>query len=175
MAMQSPADKLLDATYELAAITQRLLHHYEKQEYHLMATVDVSGILAVTTQLNTLAEGLSGTTAAEQLTADQAAVTDAASGLATAANGLAAKLNPTPPALTVAPVAFSVTGGEQSVPLSVTGGTGPYTVSGLPAGITSDGVNVTDDGSTTSGTTTATVTDSTTPTALQGPLVVTVA
>ena len=78
----------------------------------------------------------------------------------------AAGIPATPPvggSLTVAAVSFSAAGGTQSVPLSVTGGTGPFTVSGLPSGVTSDGVNVNDDGSATAGTTSATVTDSSSP------------
>lgn len=79
---------------------------------------------------------------------------------------------PTSP--TVTAVSFSAAGGSQTTPLTVSGGTGPFAVTGLPAGVTSDGVNVIDDGSAVAGTTTATVTDSTTPTALTGPLDVTV-
>jgi hypothetical protein len=79
-----------------------------------------------------------------------------------------------PASLTVTAVSFSAAGGSQTTPLTVSGGTGPFSVTGLPAGVTSDGVNVTDDGSAVAGTTTATVTDSSSP-VLTGSLSVVVA
>ena len=74
-------------------------------------------------------------------------------------------------ALTVTAVSFTAAGGSQTTPLTVSGGTGPFAVTSLPAGVTSDGVNVTDDGSAVAGTTTATVTDAN---GLQGSLSVVV-
>lgn len=172
---QSPADKLLDIAYELAVIAQRQLHHYDRKEYSHMA-LDVSAIVAATAQINTVASEIgTGTTAAQQEATDQAAVDAAAKPLSDAVAALAAKVAPPAPAsLTVAPVSFSAGGGAQSAPLSVTGGTGPFSVTGLPTGISSDGVNVSDDGTSVAGTTDATVTDSSTP-ALTGQLAVTVA
>jgi hypothetical protein len=109
-----------------------------------------------------------------ELSSAQAEVTGLLSDIA--ALKVAAGIPVAPPAgpLTVSPVSFTATGGSQSSPLAVSApGLSPFTVTGLPAGVTSDGVNVTDDGSAVAGTTTATVTDSSSP-ALTGPLDVTV-
>jgi hypothetical protein len=71
-----------------------------------------------------------------------------------------------PPAtpLTITPVeADFVAGTASEVALTIVGGTGPYTASGLPAGVTFDGANLSADATAVAGTTSATISDASTP------------
>lgn len=70
----------------------------------------------------------------------------------------------TPTSLTISPTAADfVAGTASTVPLTITGGTAPYTASGLPSGVAFDGANLAGDTTTTAGTTSVTLSDASTP------------
>lgn len=71
---------------------------------------------------------------------------------------------PTTVGLAVSPSTVSASFGTvSSVAISITGGTGPYSVSGLPTGASFDGTSINFDTTTLVGTTSATVSDSASP------------
>lgn len=78
-----------------------------------------------------------------------------------AATGADGTLNPPAAVLTVSPTEADFTAGTAgAVTLSFTGGTAPYTASGLPTGVTFDGTALNADATTVAGTTSVTFTDS---------------
>lgn len=133
-------------------------------------TLDVSAITDATTALEAVATELEGQpSAAAQLTADQAAVDGATAPLAAAVAAVQKIASPPPPppaSLTVTPDPVGFTAGTAgAVGLTVTGGVAPYSLGGLPAGVTFDASTDTlnADTTTVAGTTPVAVSDSSSP------------
>ena len=175
--MPDLAARLDDTVYRLAEIAERLAHHLEQREHDNMA-IDLTALTAAITETGTIAAELpnafteAGAAAVISNTkADQAAVdaqtaelvTNNAAASAAIATATAGDTPPTT-GLTVTPTAVDFTAGTAgSVALTLSGGTAPYTASGLPTGVTFDGSNLVGDTTTTAGDTTATISDGATP------------
>jgi hypothetical protein len=168
-------------------ILERLRYHLENRELSEMA-VDFTAMDAAIANLQTAASAveadLTGDTSATAA-AVAAAEATAQSGvdqrtttiqsITTGLTGAEPVPTPTPtptPAFSVAPVSFTVGQAAPEITLAITGGVAPFSVSGLPAGVTSNGITIADDGTAVAAVTTATLTDATGATA---PLVITVA
>lgn len=178
----NPDHHLIKLARRLGIAVQSLTSHLIAQDFS-MASIDVSALTADVTELQTLAQQIaSGDSAAvqaavaAQLESDQAAFNQAEAALKAEIASLQAQLNPKPTSLTVSPASLTIAvGSSGNTAVSVTGGTGAITASGLPSGITWDGsANLVSDGTQAAGSSTVDFSDSSSP-ALTGSLSLTVA
>lgn len=172
-----------DLTRIAAALSREIRALVTRHQRNPALPLDVSKLNALTQEVQTIAGQFQADVAAAaqvQVTAavaketstNQATLDAAVAPLAAAVDQLKTAAAPPAAGLTVTPTAETVAGGAAAtLNLTISGGTPPYSFSGLPAGVTiaptpggsASDFTLTADGTQVAGTTDATVTDSSTP------------
>lgn len=167
----------------------RLTLHLDPEQFAIMAQ-GLADLTAATAALATnvaavATDGQALITALQSASGDSDAAVEAAAVAVESANATLESLDaqlkaalpaPKPTSLTVTPATASIpVGSTTPVAVSVTGGTGAITASGLPSGVTYDGTaNLVPDGTQVAGDSTVTFSDASTP-PLTGTLALTIA